>query len=77
MPLLIEQQTDLIATAPMELANVHARDGNVRAFEQSLEWPSFVINPYSHPLFQHGPALMGWRDLIKQGCERYLDIFRG
>lgn len=77
VPLLIEQQPDLIATVPMELANVYARYGNVRAVEPPLELPSFAINQYWHPLFHHDPALIWLRDLIKQSFERYPDIFSG
>lgn len=77
VPLLIEQQPDLIATVPTELANVYARYGNVRAIAPPLDLPSFAINQYWHPLFHHEPALIWFRDLIKQSFERYPDIYLG
>lgn len=77
VPLLIEQQPDLIATVPLELAHVYARYGNVRAVAPPFELPSFAINQYWHPLFHHEPALMWLRDLIKHSFETYPNIYVG
>jgi DNA-binding transcriptional LysR family regulator len=77
VPLLIEQQPDLIATVPLELANVYARYGNIRAVEPPVDLPSFAINQYWHPLFHQEPALIWLRDLIKKSFESYPNIHKG
>lgn len=77
VPLLIEQQPDLIATVPLELGNVYARYGNVRAVDPPVDLPSFAINQYWHPLFHQEPALIWLRELIKKSFEHYPDIDRG
>lgn len=77
VPLLIEQEPDLIATVPLELANVYARYGNIRAVAPPFDLPSFAINQYWHPLFHHEPALIWLRDLIKQSFETYPEIYGG
>lgn len=71
VPLLIEQQPDLIATVPTELANVYARHGVVRAVSPPLELPSYAISQYWHPLFHHEPSIIWLRDLIKKTFESY------
>jgi DNA-binding transcriptional LysR family regulator len=71
VPLLIEQQPDLIATVPTELANVYARHGVVRAVAPPLELPSYAISQYWHPLFHHEPSIIWLRDLIKKTFESY------
>ena len=77
VPLLIEQQPDLIATVPLELANVYARYGNIRSVEPPVELPTFAINQYWHPLFHQEPALIWLRELIKKTFENYPEIDRG
>lgn len=71
VPLLIEQQPDLIATVPTELANVYSRHGVVRAVSPPLELPSYAISQYWHPLFHHEPSIIWLRDLIKKTFESY------
>lgn len=77
VPLLLEQNPDLIATVPLELGNVFARLGTVRMLEPPLELPTFAINQYWHPLFHHEPAVVWLRELIKQSFETYPDIYTG
>ena len=74
VPFLIEQQSDLIATIPVELANVFSRHGLVRSVEPPLELPSYAISQHWHPLFHHDPALIWLRDLIKRTFETYPDL---
>lgn len=74
VPLLIEQQPDLIATVPLELANVYARYGNVRAVAPPVELPTFAISQYWHPLFHQEPALIWFRELIKKSFENYPEM---
>jgi DNA-binding transcriptional LysR family regulator len=74
VPMLIEQQPDLIATVPSELANVFARYGQIRTVLPPLELPTFAISQYWHPLFHHESALIWLRDLIKKSFETYPNI---
>lgn len=74
VPLMIEQQPDLIATIPNELGNAFARFGVVRAVEPPLELPSYAISQHWHPLFHHEPSLIWLRDLIKRTFENYPNI---
>ena len=74
VPLLIEKQPDLIATVPWELANVYSLYGNVRAVEPPIDLPTFAINQYWHPLYNHEPSLIWLRELVKKNFERYPDI---
>jgi DNA-binding transcriptional LysR family regulator len=77
VPLLIEQQPDLIATVPQELANFFARYEKIRAVVPPIELPHFAINQHWHPLFHHEPALIWLRDLIKESFENYPAIYCG
>ncbi|ODS93457.1 MAG: ABC transporter substrate-binding protein [Comamonas sp. SCN 65-56] len=77
VPLLLEQNPELIATVPLELGNVFARLGIVRMLEPPLELPTFAINQYWHPLFHREPGLVWLRELIKQSFETYPDIYTG
>jgi DNA-binding transcriptional LysR family regulator len=74
VPMLIEQQPDLIATVPNELANVFARYGQIRTVLPPLELPTFAISQYWHPLFHHESALVWLRNLIKKSFETYPNI---
>ena len=74
VPLLIEQQPDLIATVPTALANVYSGHGFVRAVSPPLELPSYAISQYWHPLFHHEPSIIWLRDLIKKTFESYPNL---
>jgi DNA-binding transcriptional LysR family regulator len=75
VPLLIEQQPDLIATVPQELALFFSRYGKIRSVAPPFELPKFAINQHWHPLFHHEPALIWLRDLIKKSFENYPEIY--
>lgn len=77
VPLLLEQNPDLIATVPLELGNVFARFGAIRALPPPTDLPTFAINQYWHPLFHHEPAVTWLRSLIKESFETYPDIYAG
>ena len=77
VPLLLEQNPDLIATVPLELGNVFSRLGVVRSIAPPVELPTFAINQYWHPLAHHEPAIIWMRELIKQSFETYPDIYQG
>ena len=44
VPLLLEQNPELIATVPLELGNVFARLGTVRMLQPPVDLPAFAIN---------------------------------
>lgn len=77
VPLLLEQNPDLIATVPLELGNVFSRLGVVRSVAPPAELPTFAINQYWHPLAHHEPASIWLRELIKESFETYPQIFQG
>ncbi|MGB3069681.1 MAG: LysR family transcriptional regulator [Ottowia sp.] len=77
VPLLLEQNPDLIATVPLELGNVFSRLGVVRSVAPPVELPTFAINQYWHPLAHHESASIWLRELIKESFEAYPEIFKG
>jgi len=77
VPLLLEQNPDLIATVPLELGNVFSRLGVVRSVAPPVELPTFAINQYWHPLAHHEPEGIWLRELIKESFETYPEIFQG
>ena len=74
VPPLLEQHPDLIATVPLELANVYVRYGTVRAIAPPVPLPRFALNQHWHPRFHHDPAVIWLRDLMKRTFERYPDV---
>lgn len=73
IPLLMEQQPDLIATVPEELANVFSRYGIVRVVKPPVVLPPYALSQYWHPRFHHDPAIVWLRQLVKQTFDRYPD----
>ncbi len=71
IPLLMEQQPELIATVPEELANVFSRYGIVRVVKPPVALPPYALSQYWHPRFHHDPAIVWLRQLVKQTFERY------
>jgi DNA-binding transcriptional LysR family regulator len=74
VPLLMERHPELIATVPLELANVFSKYGVVRAIEPPVPLPAFAINQHWHPRFHHDPAVIWLRELMKRTFERYPEI---
>lgn len=74
VPLLIERNPDLIATVPLELANVFGRYGFLRAVEPPVSLPPLALNQHWHPRFHHDPAIIWLRELMKSTFENYPQI---
>ena len=74
VPLLMERHPDLIATVPLELANVFQRYGIVRMFAPPVTLPPFPLNQHWHPRFHHDPAIIWLRDLMKHTFENYPNV---
>ena len=77
VPLLLEQEPDLIATVPLELANVFQRYGTVRVVRGPVELAPYALNQHWHPRFHHDPAVIWIRELVKRTFEGYPDHGRG
>ena len=77
VPHLINAQPDLIATVPLELANVFAKLGTVRIFPPPVPLPPFALRQHLHPRFHDDSANMWLRRLIKQTFDNYPDIDGG
>ncbi|SDH82944.1 LysR family transcriptional regulator [Variovorax sp. OV700] len=77
VPLLLEQEPDLIATVPLELANVFQRYGTVRVVRAPVELVPYALNQHWHPRFHHDPAVIWIRELVKRTFEGYPDHGRG
>ena len=66
VPMIIEQNPDLIATVPRELATRFASYKSIRMVETPVGVPPFSIRQFWHPRFQHDAA-NGWlRKLVKE-----------
>jgi DNA-binding transcriptional LysR family regulator len=66
VPMIIEQNPELIATVPRELATKFATYKSVRMVETPVSVPPFGIRQFWHPRFQHDAA-NGWlRKLVKE-----------
>jgi DNA-binding transcriptional LysR family regulator len=74
VPLLMDQQHDLIATVPLELANVFARYGVIRVVRSPIELPPFALSQYWHPRFHHDPAIVWLRGMVREVFEHYPDL---
>lgn len=74
VPLLLEQHPDLIATVPLQLANVFQRYGTVRVLAPPIALPPFALNQHWHSRFHHDPAIVWLRELMKRTFENYPDV---
>jgi len=74
VPLLMERQPELIATVPLEPANVFARHGSIRALDPPVPLPAFALNQHWHPRFHDDPAIIWLRELMKRTFEKYPEI---
>jgi DNA-binding transcriptional LysR family regulator len=73
VPLLLEREPDLIATVPLELANVFQRYGTVRVVRAPVELAPYALSQHWHPRFHHDPAVIWIRELVKLTFEGYPD----
>lgn len=66
VPMIIEQNPDLIATVPRELATRFATYKSIKAVETPVDVPPFAIRQYWHPRFQHDAANAWLRGQVKE-----------
>lgn len=71
VPLLMDRHPELIATVPLELANVFVRMGTIRMFDPPMAVPQFALNQHWHPRFHRDPAIIWLRELTKRTFENY------
>jgi DNA-binding transcriptional LysR family regulator len=71
VPLLLEEQPDLIATVPLELANVFSRYGTVRVLQPPVKLAPYALSQHWHSRFHHDPAITWVRELVKKTFEGY------
>ncbi|QBY55927.1 LysR family transcriptional regulator [Cupriavidus oxalaticus] len=74
IPLLMEQEPELIATVPQELATVFCRYGIVRAVKPPVTLPPYALSQYWHPRFHHDPAIVWLRQLVKETFDQSREI---
>ena len=73
VPMIIEQNPELIATVPRELATKFASYKSIRMVETPVSVPPFGIRQFWHPRFQHDAA-NGWlRALVKETFDTDLE----
>jgi DNA-binding transcriptional LysR family regulator len=65
VPMIIEQNPELIATVPRELATKFASYKSIRMVETPVSVPPFGIRQFWHPRFQHDAANVWLRTLVK------------
>jgi DNA-binding transcriptional LysR family regulator len=65
VPMIIEQNPELIATVPRELATKFASYKSIRMVETPVKVPPFGIRQFWHPRFQHDAANAWLRKLVK------------
>ena len=66
VPMIIEQNPDLIATVPRELATRFAGYNSIKTVETPVDVPPFAIRQHWHPRFQHDAANTWLRRLVKE-----------
>lgn len=65
VPMIIEQNPELIATVPRELATRFAAYRSVKAVDTPVDVPPFAIRQHWHPRFQHDAANSWLRRQVK------------
>jgi DNA-binding transcriptional LysR family regulator len=73
VPMIIEQNPELIATVPRELATKFATYKSIRMVETPVSVPPFGIRQFWHPRFQHDAANIWLRTLVKETFEDDLE----
>jgi len=73
LPFIIEENPELIATVPRELATRFASHKGIRVLETPVDVPPFAIRQHWHPRFQHDAA-NGWlRRLVKDSFDGHAE----
>ena len=65
VPMIIEQNPELIATVPRELATRFAGYNSIKALATPIDVPPFAIRQHWHPRYQHDAANVWLRQLVK------------
>ncbi|KQQ96908.1 LysR family transcriptional regulator [Massilia sp. Leaf139] len=73
VPMIIEQNPELIATVPRELATKFARYRSIRMVETPVAVPPFGIRQFWHPRYQHDAANAWLRTLVKETFDADLE----
>lgn len=71
VPLIIEQNPQLIATVPRELGRIFEKTKSIRIVETPIRLPRFAIRQHWHPRFHHDEANSWLRRLVKETFEGY------
>ncbi|MDF3836036.1 LysR family transcriptional regulator [Cupriavidus basilensis] len=71
VPLILEQNPDMVATVPRELGTVFSRYNAVRVVAPPLSLPRFALRQHWHPRFHHDEANVWLRQLIKKTFASY------
>jgi DNA-binding transcriptional LysR family regulator len=69
VPMIIEQNPDLIATVPRELATRFATYKSIKAVGTPVSVPPFAIRQHWHPRFQHDAANTWLRRQVKEAFD--------
>ena len=73
VPMILEQNPNLVATVPRELARVFTRYKAVKSFEPPVKLPKFPLRQYWHPRHHHDPANIWLRHLVKELFDNYMN----
>jgi len=71
VPMIIEQNPELIATVPRELATRFASYKSIRMVETPVDVPPFAIRQHWHLRFQHDSANIWLRRLVKEAFDTH------
>jgi DNA-binding transcriptional LysR family regulator len=66
VPLLVEQEPELLATVPRMLADVFAKKHQLRIFDVPFEVPTLRIHQYWHRRYDHDPAHTWLRSFVRE-----------
>lgn len=66
VPIIIEENPELIATVPRELATKFASYKSIKMVDTPINVPSFAIRQHWHPRFQHDAANIWLRRQVKE-----------
>lgn len=69
VPIIIEENPDLIATVPRELATKFASYKTIKMVETPVSLPPFAIRQHWHPRFQHEAANIWLRRQVKDAFD--------
>jgi DNA-binding transcriptional LysR family regulator len=71
VPMIIEENPDLIATVPRELATKFAGYRSIRMVETPVAVPPFAIRQHWHPRYHHDAANIWLRQQVKETFDTF------